>query len=50
MDPSRVGECGAVLLDAAEAPAEEAQDTVVEHLQRVDSSADTTTTIDDHYP
>ena len=50
VDPSRVGACGAVLLDAAEAPAEEAQDTVVEHLQRGDSTDDTITTIDDYSP
>jgi len=50
VDPSRVGACGAVLLDAAEAPAEEAQDTVVEHLQRGDSTDDTITTIEDYSP
>jgi hypothetical protein len=50
VDPSRVGECGAVLLDAAEAPAEEARDAVAGNPQRADSTDDTTTTIDDYSP
>jgi hypothetical protein len=50
VDPSRVGECGAVLLDAAEAPAEEARDAVADNPQRADSTDDTTTTIDDYSP